>query len=240
MSASTFQFRFCLNPECGLRYPLTEHNQFGERCPLCLGETIAVAESTLAREEEAEESEETGSLGPAVLIDNVRSAWNVGSMFRSAEGFGIRHLYLCGITATPENEQVRKTALGAQDGVPWSAHRNAVKLVNQLKGEGCVVWALERMEGSTALEAALTDQPPLERLVLVVGHEQAGVDPGILELADRVVHLEMQGRKRSFNVAVAFAVAAHAIKSNHGLTQINVGISPVISSKRRRGRRRLR
>ncbi len=211
MDGQRFEFRQCTNPECGLRYPLVERSAFGERCPICLGETKAVAQGTLEQEEpgDVQQAERTG---PAALIDNVRSAWNVGSMFRSAEGFGIAHLYLCGITATPENEHVRKTALGAERIVAWSAHKNAVELAGELKAKGCEIWALERTRESVALQSALQGAQ-LHRIVLVVGNEQAGVDPGIVALADRLVHIEMQGRKRSFNVAVAFAVAASVLQA---------------------------
>ncbi len=205
MAGQHFEFRQCINPECGLRYPLVERNAFGERCPACLGETVTVAQGRLEREEN--HREKPGGNGPSALIDNVRSAWNVGSMFRSAEGFGICHLYLCGITATPENAHVGKTALGAENIVAWSAHKNAVQLVSRLKDEGRSIWALERTAGSVPLRSVLSSAE-LEKVVLVVGNEQAGIDPGIIDLADRVVHIEMQGRKRSFNVAVAFAVAA--------------------------------
>ncbi len=210
MDGQRFEFRQCVNPDCVLRYPLVELNAFGERCPACLGETKAVAQGTLEQEGAGDEQGSVRS-GPAALIDNVRSAWNVGSMFRSAEGFGICHLYLCGITATPENEHVRKTALGAENIVPWSAHKNAMKLAGELKANGCEIWALERTRQSVPLRSALT-ATQLEKIVLVMGNEQAGVDPGILSLAHRIVHIEMQGRKRSFNVAVAFAVAASALQ----------------------------
>lgn len=159
---------------------------------------------------EAEDGGETGDSHrprPAVLLDNVRSAWNVGSIFRSAEGFGVRHLYLCGITATPQNAHVRKTALGAESVVPWSAHKDAVELVRQLKAQSHYIWALERTSRSVPLREAIP-VADIDQVVLILGNEQAGVDPGILELADGAVHIEMHGRKRSFNVAVAFAVAA--------------------------------
>ncbi|HEX8993118.1 MAG TPA: TrmH family RNA methyltransferase [Anaerolineales bacterium] len=213
MHASSYQFRLCLNPDCGLRYPLSEKNAFGERCPACLGETIVVAER--ARDQERRRSTPSAPRGnrPRAVLDNIRSALNVGSMFRTAEGYGFGHLYLCGVTPTPEDPKVRKTALGAEALLGWSAHKNAVTLVSTLKGSGDSVWALERTSQSQALETALRRASPGENLVLVVGNEQAGVDPAILELADQVVHLEMVGAKRSFNVAVAFAIAAHAMCS---------------------------
>ncbi len=177
---------------------------------MCLGETVTVAQGALEQEENRNERPSYRN-GPAALLDNVRSAWNVGSIFRSAEGLGICHLYLCGITATPENAHVGKTALGAESIVPWSAHKNAVQLVGKLKAEGRTIWALERTAASVPLGSLLSGRK-LDKLVLVVGNEQAGIDPGIIELADRVAHVEMLGRKRSFNVAVAFAVAAALLR----------------------------
>ncbi len=190
---------------------MVEPNQFGERCPICLGETIAVVQRTLAQEEDPTLQRTQPGPRMEAVIDNVRSAWNVGSIFRSAEGFGVCHLYLGGITPTPENEQVRKTALGAENIVPWSAHRNAVALIDQLKAEGRAIWALERTAGSRPLDVVREERPRLDNVVMVVGNELAGIDPGILERADQIVHVEMRGRKRSFNVAVAFAVAAHVL-----------------------------
>ena len=209
MRVTSFQFRLCENPDCGLRYPLSVPSEFGERCPVCLGSTTVAAE--LPAQQETPIASATTTTGPQALLDNVRSAWNVGSIFRTAEGFGFSQLYLCGITPTPENEQVRKTALGSQDRVGWSAHRNAVTLVEMLKRHGQQVWALERTAASEPLAAAIGAHAAPHELVLVVGNEQAGVDPGILALADRVVHLRMRGNKRSFNVAIAYALAAQML-----------------------------
>jgi tRNA G18 (ribose-2'-O)-methylase SpoU len=191
-----------------------DRSEFGERCPICLGQTAVVAEAEAEREENVRAQGLSTRAGLQALLDNVRSTWNVGSIFRSAEGFGFAHLYLCGITPTPENEQLKKTALGAQDIVPWSAHRNAVTLLTTLKKRGHRIWALERTARSTRIETAVTDERLPKGLLLVVGNEQTGIDPGILHRADRIVHIEMQGHKRSFNVSIAFALAAHTM-SDH-------------------------
>jgi tRNA G18 (ribose-2'-O)-methylase SpoU len=211
MPAESFQVRVCQNPDCGLRYPLLNHSRFGERCPICLGVTVVVAQGSL--ESEQVRKARQPATGPCLcgLVDNVRSAWNVGSIFRSAEGFGFEHLYLCGITPTPDNESVKKTALGAQDSVSWSSYRNSVQLIASLKERGCVIWVLEHTPQSVPIESAALALHSIRKCILVVGNEQVGVDPGILEIADRIVHLDMRGRKRSFNVAVAFAVAASVI-----------------------------
>jgi 23S rRNA (guanosine2251-2'-O)-methyltransferase len=147
----------------------------------------------------------------AVLLDNIRSAWNVGSIFRSADGFGFAHAYLCGITPTPESEAVTKTSLGAENTVGWSYHKDAVKLVRSLKKEGSQVWALEEHERAIPLSTN-TDLRSSLPVILIVGNEVTGVDPGLLDLSDSIFHIPMQGGKKSFNVAIAFGIAAYQLK----------------------------
>ncbi len=190
-----------------MRYPLTEGHPFGERCPLCLGETVIVLRKEIEGESN-EERERKDRRELAVLVDNVRSAWNVGSILRTADGFGFGHAFLCGITPTPEQAEVRKTALGAEQFVTWSQHKDAVKLVERLKKEGWRVWALEFAEGALPIRGVEGDG---RKTVLIVGSEVTGVDPGLLALADQIVYLPMHGQKRSFNVAVAFGAAAFAL-----------------------------
>ena len=206
-----FEFRVCQNPECGLRFPMQRGDRVGLRCPICLGRTLVVAERGVKREQDFQPEDRTNGIAVECVLDNVRSALNVGSIFRTAEGYGLAHLYLGGITPTPESPRVRKTGLSAERSVPWSAHRNTVELVSSLKSRGCSIWALERTSASQPIEAALAKRDSPGTRVLVVGNEQAGVDPGVLDLADEVVHLDMRGRKQSFNVAVAFAIAAHVM-----------------------------
>src|SRR5215831_2141902 len=139
MPTNSFQIRLCSS--CGLRYPLTDINTFGTRCPICMGSTRLLLTRTLILEPPQPLAETpnrkanapSSSTCIALLMDNIRSAWNVGSIIRSADGFGFSHAYLCGITPTPENEAVTKTSLGAEDSVTWSYHKDAVKLVKGLK-----------------------------------------------------------------------------------------------------------
>jgi len=145
----------------------------------------------------------------AVLLDNIRSAWNVGSILRSAEGFGFSHVYLCGITPTPENDTVQKTSLGAQDSVTWSYHKDALKLVSNLKKEGRRIVALE--EEDRAVEVSRIGLPTYQT-VLIVGNEVTGVDPELLDLCDTTYYIPMHGQKSSFNVAIAFGIAAYALR----------------------------
>jgi 23S rRNA (guanosine2251-2'-O)-methyltransferase len=204
----SFEIRVCSS--CGLRYPLTEGNSFGIRCPHCLGETQAVAKKVLGDKKNTSKIKNDIKKSPvlAVLVDNVRSAWNTGSILRSADGFGFAHAYLCGITPTPENEAVRKTSLGAEDVVTWSHHKDAVKLIKGLKKEGWKVLALE--EDRRAIKAGEVESPS-RNMVLIVGSEVTGVDPELLKLADEIIYIPMRGGKHSFNVANAFSIAAYAL-----------------------------
>ncbi len=212
MSASSFEIRVCMS--CGLRYPITEGNSFGIRCPHCLGETQIVLKKQFHKEAVAKNIHEDDQKKMlAVLVDNIRSAWNVGSILRSADGFGFSHAYLCGITPTPENEAVAKTSLGAEDFVTWSHHNDAVKLVKGLKKEGWIIIALEEHERAVSIRSAKLSTSESSILV-IAGSEVTGVDPELLDLADEIFYIPMHGQKKSFNVAVAFGVAGFALR-NH-------------------------
>ncbi len=205
MTTFSFEIRVCQS--CGLRYPITEGVSFGSRCPLCLGETQAVLVKNFNDQPSIpliEKNKRPNNL--AVLIDNIRSAWNVGSILRSADGFGFSHAYLCGITPTPENAAVAKTSLGAEDFVTWSHHMDAVKLVEGLKKEGWKIYALE----DHARAKAINQHGKLSKnSVLILGSEVTGVDPGLLDLSQTIYYIPMHGQKKSFNVSVAFGVAGY-------------------------------
>lgn len=204
MNPSFYQIRVCQTPSCGLRYPITENHPFGERCPLCLGGTRAVLQKNLPQQEN-----QPPNPAPArkihALLDNIRSAWNVGAIFRTADGLGVEALHLCGITPTPENESVRKTALGAEKFVAWDYARNALTCAAELKAQGCQLFALEQDERAT-LDWASVISAVSAPLILIVGNEVTGVDPALLDLCDAILELPMRGRKRSLNVEVAFGI----------------------------------
>jgi 23S rRNA (guanosine2251-2'-O)-methyltransferase len=204
-----------------LRYPLVDDSAFGQRCPVCLGLTKLVMEEVPFGLPANDKEPLPTSVVYSVLLDNIRSALNVGSIFRSADGFGFRHLYLCGITPTPENAEVCKSAVGAEQVVEWSTHRNAVELIASLRNQCIEIWGLEKTDISIPINSAIQNREKSRPLVLIVGNEVAGVDPGILDLADRVVHIPMRGQKESLNVAVAFAVAAQIIGTENLLSGQN-------------------
>src|SRR6266540_5911559 len=202
----SYQIREC--PNCGLRYPLTEGHSFGTRCPSCLGNTRVVLTRGLTYETISPLNQP--SLHLEALLDNIRSAWNVGSIFRTADGFGLKHLHLCGITPTPDSEAVRKTSLGAEETVNWTYHKNAVIAAWNLKTEGYSLFAMEEDGRSISIQSA-KQKTENEKFVLIAGNEITGVDPDLLSLCDQVFFIPMRGDKRSFNVAVAFAIAVSQI-----------------------------
>lgn len=200
----------CSRDTCGLRYSVAVGDVTGRRCPLCRAPAEAVGE---AYGRQVVDTPQDAPVGPAldVLLDNIRSAWNVGSMLRSADGAGVRRAYLCGVSATPGNPKVAKTALGAERSLPWQHAPDAAALAAALKNDGRRIWALEGGPQSVSLfelRAEIAGSP----LVLAVGNEVTGVDPGVLEQCDRVVSLPMAGVKGSLNVAVAFGVAVYFIR----------------------------
>ncbi len=210
MPDTLYEIRQC--ESCGLRYPLVQGHPFGTRCPACMGETRLVLSRPLVTGPgpiRGAVKEERGKK-LAVLLDNIRSAWNVGSILRSADGFGFMHAYLCGITPTADNESVTKTALGAEDSVPWSYHKDAIKLVKGLKAEGWKAYALEAESRSLPI-SQFTTSPFPGPAVLILGNEVTGVDPELLDLSDQIVYIPMLGDKKSFNVAIAFGIAAYAL-----------------------------
>jgi tRNA G18 (ribose-2'-O)-methylase SpoU len=140
------------------------------------------------------------------VIDNVRSLWNVGSIFRTADGCGIEKLFLTGISGCPPRKEISKTALGAEESVAWEYRATAEAALDTVVGAGYELVALET--GETALPIDQFAWP--QRPALIVGNEVAGVDPALLSRCSHHVTIPMLGAKNSFNVAVAFAIAAFA------------------------------
>lgn len=142
-----------------------------------------------------------------VIVENVRSLWNVGSIFRSADGAGVTKLFLCGITGRPPRPEITKTALGAETTVPWQWFEDPAKAVALLHAEGIPVTVLEQTTGSVPLWRAPLALP----MGLVIGNEVEGVSAHVVALADGAIDIPMYGKKESLNVAVACGVALFEI-----------------------------
>lgn len=137
-----------------------------------------------------------------LIVDQVRSLYNVGSLFRSADAFRIEHIYLCGITGTPPHKEIRKTALGSEQTVPWTYCEQTIEAVAAVKSKGYKVYALEQTHGSISLDHFDGPLP----LAFVLGNEVHGVDPAVLEVCDGSVEIPQFGTKHSFNVSVSAAI----------------------------------
>lgn len=140
----------------------------------------------------------------AIILDNVRSHNNVGSVFRTADAFLIEKILLCGITATPPHRDIQKTALGATDSVKWKHYTSAMDAVLELKKDGYIIVGVEQVEGAYELN----DFPVVrgERYALVFGHEIYGVSQGVVDACDHCVEIPQFGTKHSFNIAVSAGI----------------------------------
>ena len=201
--------RQCLNPQCCFRFPAPAAGSAGRFCPMCGWETEIISHLPGVQPKPLNATPS----GPVVeaLLDNIRSTFNVGSIFRASDGAGLRRLHLCGVTPTPENPKVAKTALGAESSLEWVYHLNAVHAARELKNQGMRVCALEIIPGSCSIfeAAAHMGSSPL---LLVVGNEVTGVDPELIDLSDVVFSIPMQGHKESLNVSLAFGIAAYTLR----------------------------
>ena len=142
------------------------------------------------------------------ILENIRSLWNVGSMFRTADALRLEALMLCGYTAHPPRAEIHKTALGACDTVPWQYWSRAADAIAWLRNSGYRIVAFEHTTHSLPIVSAELSAP----LAFVVGNEVTGVSDAVLELVDAAVEIPMLGTKESLNVAVAFGVGAFALR----------------------------
>lgn len=154
------------------------------------------------------ESSRTNTPKPiCVLLDNVRSLYNVGSIFRTSDAAGIEKLYLCGITGQPPRAEIHKAALGAELSVRFEYVQNPVEIIRKLKSERYQIVVLEHTDASLSYDQAKFQFP----ICLVVGHEISGVSDEVVALADLAIQIPMHGIKQSLNVSVAYGIAIFEI-----------------------------
>lgn len=151
-----------------------------------------------------EECANIDKLPVTVILDNVRSAQNVGSFFRTADAFGIEHIALCGISATPPNREIHKTALGAEMSVTWSYYPTTLECVERLRAEGYRILAIEQIENSTMLNTFRAEEGV--KYALVFGNEVDGVDQAIADVVDGAIEIPQVGIKHSLNVSVSAGI----------------------------------
>lgn len=150
------------------------------------------------------EFKEVEKLPVCIVLDNVRSLHNVGSAFRTADAFRIEKIYLTGITGTPPNREIHKTALGATDSVDWEYVDDSTEAIRQVKNEGYRIVAIEQTTESTPLQSFRLENN--QKVCLVFGNEVNGVREEIIELADQALEIPQAGTKHSLNVSVCLGI----------------------------------
>lgn len=139
-----------------------------------------------------------------VVLDNIRSLNNIGSVFRTSDAFLVEAIYLCGITATPPNQEIHKTALGAEHSVAWKYFAETTDAIAELQKSGYVVFAIEQAEGSTMLDKLILDSP--KRYAVVMGNEVKGVQQEAINMCDGCIEIPQFGTKHSLNVSVTTGI----------------------------------
>ena len=135
-----------------------------------------------------------------VVLDNVRSLNNIGSVFRTSDAFLVEEIYLCGITATPPHTDIHKTALGAEDSVKWSYFSDTKEAVDKLHAMGYVVYSIEQVKDSISLETIKLDK--LQKYAVILGNEVKGVQQEVVDMCDGCIEIPQFGTKHSLNVSV--------------------------------------
>lgn len=152
-----------------------------------------------------------------VILDNIRSLYNVGSIFRTADAAGIEKIYLCGITPEPTDnfgkprQQFVKVSLGAEKSVKWEKAKATGKLIDRLKKDGFKIFAVEQNKKSISYYSLRLTAYDLRRIALVFGNEVKGISPAILKKADKILEIPMRGKKESLNVSVAVGIVAFGL-----------------------------
>lgn len=139
-----------------------------------------------------------------IILDDIRSLHNIGSVFRTSDAFLIEKIYLCGITATPPNKEIHKTALGATETVAWEHHKNVLDVIENLKNTNTLVYAIEQVENATFLD----NFKPIKdiKYALVFGNEVYGVSQEAIKLCDGCIEIPQLGTKHSLNVSVSAGI----------------------------------
>lgn len=151
-----------------------------------------------------EEFKQADKLPLVVVLDDVRSLHNVGSVFRSSDAFRVKDIYLCGITAVPPQPEIHKTALGAEDTVSWKYFKNTMDAVNELHEMGYVVYSTEQVEGSIKLQHLELDRT--QKYAIIMGNEVKGVKQEVVDNSDGCIEIPQFGTKHSLNVSVTAGI----------------------------------
>lgn len=152
-----------------------------------------------------EEFRQSEKIPLVAVLENVRSAYNVGSVFRTADAFLLEAIYICGYTAYPPHKEIRKTALGAEETVSWKYFKTTAEAIDHLQAQGFTVYALEQVENSMPLQTVRFEEG--DKVALVFGNEVTGVEQSTIHHCAGTIEIPQLGMKHSLNIAVAAGVA---------------------------------
>ena len=158
-----------------------------------------------------EEFKKAKKIGLTVVLDNIRSLNNIGSVFRTSDAFRVDEILLCGITATPPHIDIHKTALGAEDSVSWRHFDQTMDAVNELKQAGYTVYSIEQAENSTSLSDLSLDID--KKYAIVLGHEVHGVQQSVIDASHGCIEIPQYGTKHSLNISVATGIVVWSFYS---------------------------
>lgn len=159
-----------------------------------------------------EEFKSAPKLPVVIVLDNVRSMNNIGSVFRTADAFLLQGIYLCGVTATPPHREIQKTALGATESVSWKHFPTTLDAVNELKKDGFAVYAVEQVENSIMLDKI---NLPDKKIALVFGNEVSGVEQNVIDVCVACIEIPQYGTKHSINLAVSVGIVVWEVIKNN-------------------------
>ena len=162
-----------------------------------------------------EEFREADKLPLIVVLDDVRSMYNVGSVFRTCDAFRVEKICLCGITSTPPHAEIHKTALGAEDSVSWQYCNTALDAVRELKEQGYTVFSVEQAEGSTSLPSFVPEKD--RKYAVVMGNEVKGVHQEVIDESDGCLEIPQRGVKHSMNVSVTTGIIIYHFAKELGV-----------------------
>lgn len=224
----------CPYPECQAQLDLEAEEEVVNKrghwlasCPSCNEiatfrekDAIEKMEASFVRRKEANiveggpEPQKLASM--SVLVEDVRSLWNVGSIFRTADGAGFSSVFLSGISGSPPRKEIEKVSLGAEKTLSWKYKVSPLEFILDLKAHGVQILGLERNDKSLLLTDVIAKKELRKPICIVVGNEVSGLSPQVMRYCDLLCHLPMKGHKESLNVAVAFGIAAYLVSDSFG------------------------
>lgn len=142
-----------------------------------------------------------------LIAHNIRSLWNIGTLFRNADCFGVQKLYLTGYTAVPPRKEISKTAIGAEEWIDWEYQKDPLHVIASLKVDGFTIVGLEKTNDSQNI----TEYSVPQKIAIILGHEVLGVSDDLLDQCDCILHIKQYGKKESLNVSVACGIALHQL-----------------------------